>query len=111
MTNDWVEIDTTLTPAVITGQLPRRNALYRSEAHRTKALAANIDQAMIVISGDPLFSDELLARMICASVAEGISGVVVLNKIDLSESTQRARQQLSAFAECLRLLDWKLLEQ
>lgn len=110
MTNDWVEIDTTLTPAVITGLLPRKNALYRSEAHRTKALAANVDQAMIVISGDPLFSDELLARMICASVAEGISGLVVLNKIDLSESTQRARQQLSVFVECLRLLDWKLLE-
>ena len=104
MTNDWVEIDTTLTPAVITGLLPRKNALYRSEAHRTKALAANVDQALIVISGDPLFSDELLARMICASVAEGISGLVVLNKIDLSESTQRARQQLSVFAECLRLL-------
>ena len=110
MTNDWVDIDTTLTPAVITGQLPRKNALFRSEAHRTKALAANIDQAMIVISGDPLFSDELLARMICACVAEGISGVVVLNKIDLSESTERARQQLSAFSECLRLLDWRLLE-
>ena len=62
-TNDQVEMDPGPSPAVITEILPRQNAVMRSEAHRTKVLAANIDQAVIVISGSPLFSDELLARM------------------------------------------------
>jgi ribosome biogenesis GTPase len=110
MTNDWVEIDQTSSPAVILRQLPRKNTLLRSEAHRSKALAANIDQALIVISGDPLFSDELLARMICACVAEGIPGLVVVNKMDLVQPTERARQQLASFAGCLKQLDWTVIE-
>lgn len=110
MTNDWVEIDLAVRPAVILRQLPRKNALLRSEAHRSKGLAANIDQAMIVIAGDPLFSDELLARMICACVAEGISGLIVVNKVDLVQPTERARQQLASFTDCLTQLGWAVLE-
>jgi ribosome biogenesis GTPase len=110
MTNDWVEIDSAARPAVILRQLPRKNALLRSEAHRSKGLAANIDQAMIVISGDPLFSDELLARMICACVAEGISGLIVVNKVDLAQPTERARQQLASFTDGLAQLGWAVLE-
>jgi len=110
MTNDWVEIDQSLSPAVILRQLPRKNTLLRSEVHRSKALAANIDQALIVVSGDPLFSDELLARMICACVAEGIAGLIVVNKMDLTQPTERARQQLASFKGCLRQLDWAVLE-
>jgi ribosome biogenesis GTPase / thiamine phosphate phosphatase len=106
--NDQVIIDTSETPAVITRIIERRNQLIRSESHRAKILAANIDQAMIVISGAPLFSDELLARMICACSAEDIPGIVVLNKIDLHDETERARAQLAPFVECLRLLGWQI---
>jgi ribosome biogenesis GTPase len=45
--------------AVIERVLPRSNLLRRSDAHRSKALAANLDQAAVVISGEPLFSEEL----------------------------------------------------
>lgn len=108
--NDQVIIDATVTPAVITAIVERHNQLIRSEAHRSKILAANIDQAMIVISGAPLFSDELLARMICACSAEHIPGIVVLNKIDLKDETIRARAQLAPFGDCLRLLGWRIYE-
>ncbi len=108
--NDQVIIDTTETPAVITSIIERSNQLIRSEAHRAKILAANIDQAMIVISGAPLFSDELLARMICACSAENIPGMVVLNKIDLKDETDRARAQLAPFMNCLQLLGWQVFE-
>jgi ribosome biogenesis GTPase / thiamine phosphate phosphatase len=107
--NDDVELDTSENPPVITQILPRANQLIRSEAHRSKGLAANLDQAMIVISGAPLFSDEILARMICACAAEAIPGLVVLNKIDLIAATTQAQAQLRNFDAALTLLGWKVL--
>ena len=107
--NDRVEIDAEATPAVITDIVPRTNTVLRSESHRAKVLAANVDQVAIVISGAPLFSDELLARMICACAAEQISGIIVLNKSDLAAETQRAEQQLAPFEHALKLLDWPLV--
>lgn len=107
--NDDVEIDTQTSPAVITAIAARRNCVMRSEAHRTKRLAANLDQALIVISGAPLFSDELLARMICACAAEGITGIVVLNKIDLPADTEKAEAQLAPFVGALDTLGWQVM--
>lgn len=107
--NDWVEIDAEVTPAVITDIVPRTNAVLRSEAHRAKVLAANVDQVAMVISGAPLFSDELLARMICACAAEQIPGIIVLNKCDLAAETQRAEQQLAPFEHALQLLGWPIV--
>ncbi len=107
--NDWVEVDASAQPAVITAIGQRRNVVMRSEAHRAKLLAANVDQAVIVISGAPLFSDELLARMLCACAVEGIHGAVVLNKMDLVEQTDRAKAQLAAFHSALELLGWQVI--
>lgn len=107
--NDWVEIDAEATPAVITDIVPRTNTVLRSESHRAKVLASNVDQVAIVISGAPLFSDELLARMICACAAEQIPGIVVLNKSDLAAETQRAEQQLAPFEHALQLLGWPIV--
>ena len=107
--NDDVQLDASEDPPVITQILPRRNQLIRSEAHRSKGLAANLDQAMVVISGAPVFSDEILARMICACAAEAIPGLVVLNKIDLEDATAEAQVQLKTFHSALTLLDWKVI--
>ncbi|MBU3723978.1 MAG: ribosome small subunit-dependent GTPase A [Burkholderiaceae bacterium] len=107
--NDWIEVDTSVQPAVITAIYPRTNDITRSEAHRSKTLAANIDQAVIVISGAPLFSDELLARMICACAAQDVPGLIVMNKTDLVDDTARATAQLSVFGACIELLGWRVI--
>lgn len=106
--NDRVELDTAENPPVITGILPRSNQLIRSEAHRSKGLAANIDQALVVISGAPMFSDEILARIICACAAQHIEGLIAINKIDLVQATSQALTQLAAFESALSLLGWKV---
>jgi ribosome biogenesis GTPase len=108
--NDSVSVDLSADPGVITEIHPRHNEISRSEPHRMKTLAANIDQAVIVISGSPLFSDELLARMICACAAEAVKGVVVLNKTDLEAPSDRGRAHLKAFTQCLSLLGWTVIE-
>lgn len=107
--NDQVLVDLRTSPGVILEILPRANCLMRSEAHRTKSLAANVDLAMVVISGSPPFSDELLTRMICAATAERIPGLLVLNKSDLAEPTAQARQNLRIFDAALQSLGWSVI--
>jgi ribosome biogenesis GTPase / thiamine phosphate phosphatase len=107
--NDAVVLDIQASPAVITDILPRRNQVWRSEAHRAKVLAANVDQALIVIAGAPIFSDELLARMICACAAESIPGIIALNKSDMPQARELAQKQLAPFQRALNLLQWKVV--
>jgi ribosome biogenesis GTPase / thiamine phosphate phosphatase len=107
--NDVVALDIKTNPSVITQILPRRNQVWRSEAHRAKVLAANVDQALIVIAGAPLFSDELLARMICACAAESIPGIIALNKSDMPQARELAENQLAPFEHALNLLQWKIV--
>lgn len=40
----------------------RRNLLYRSDDFRTKQFAANIDQLLIVVAPEPVYSEDLLGR-------------------------------------------------
>lgn len=107
--NDTVELDTSKSPAVITRIVARRNQVWRSEAHRAKVIAANVDQALIVIAGAPLFSDELLARMICACAAESIPGIIALNKSDLGQARELAERQLAPFRSAFDLLGWSVV--
>ncbi len=74
-----------------------------------KVIAANVDQALIVIAGEPLFSDDLLARMICACAAECIPGIVVVNKSDLAAARLLADQQLAPFRKAFELLGWQVV--
>lgn len=108
--NDRVLLDTSTSPTVISALLPRKNELVRSEAHRAKILGANVDQVLVVVSGSPVFSDEILARIICACVAQDIPGLIALNKSDLADATTLARQQLAPFSQCLSLLGWQTIE-
>ena len=107
--NDQVMVDLSSSPAVITDILPRRNQLIRSEVRRSKGLAANIDQAVVVVSGSPPFSDELLARIMSACAAADIAGIVALNKTDLVTATQQAEHQLDAFRAAFNDLGWQLM--
>ena len=72
--------------AVIEQVQPRTNLLRRSDQHRTKALAANLDQAAVVLSGEPPFSEELLLRVLIAAEREGIDCLLIATKADLPAS-------------------------
>jgi len=93
---DWAMVDWTHDPPVISDLLPQRNRILRSEGPKTKVLAANIDLAILVIAGHPLFSPELSLRVLASLQAESIPVVIALNKADLSESHQRAWEHLQA---------------
>jgi len=75
---------------VIEQVLPRRNLLYRADEFRTKLIAANVDQALVVVAAVPGFREELLTRCLVACEAAGIPAVIVLNKTDLPETAALA---------------------
>ena len=73
---------------VIEDYLPRESLLYRQDAWKTKLIAANVTQLLIVTAASPSPSEALLQRALLAAEAAGINTVIVLNKADLPETAQ-----------------------
>jgi ribosome biogenesis GTPase len=81
---------------VIEALEPRRNLLYRQDDWRTKSFAANLDQVLVLVAGEPMFSETQLARALIAARAEGIEVSIGLNKIDLPAAAT-ARERLAPY--------------
>ncbi|SCZ56324.1 small ribosomal subunit biogenesis GTPase RsgA [Thiohalomonas denitrificans] len=66
-----------------------------------KALAANIDQILVVAAPEPPFSTESLDQFLVAAEISGITPVVVFNKVDLLDREGRAEveAQLSIYRD------------
>ena len=83
---DLVEIKLTdKHEGVVESLLPRRSLLYRSNAYRSKFLAANVTQAVIVLATTPGFYEELLNRCLVAAEAARIQPLILLNKCDAAD--------------------------
>ena len=76
---------------------PRRNLFYRQDEMRTKAFAANLDQVLILLAAEPVFSESQLTRALLAAEAEGITALIVLNKRDLGELFAQAWARLEPY--------------
>ncbi len=74
--------------------LPRRNLFYRQDEVRTKSFAANLDQVLVLIAAEPVFSESQLTRALIACEAAGIPALIALNKSDLVEPFARAWERL-----------------
>lgn len=66
--------------------LDRRSLLFREEDGRTKPLAANVDQVVVVYAPRPPFQRALLWRSLIAARFAGLHCIVVRNKIDLEDA-------------------------
>ena len=75
--------------------LERRNLLYRSDDLRTKQFAANVDQLLIVVAPEPVFSDDLTGRALVAAWSAGLEPYIILNKTDLTAELASARERLA----------------
>ncbi|MBC7941153.1 MAG: ribosome small subunit-dependent GTPase A [Chitinophagaceae bacterium] len=81
---------------VIEALQPRRNLLYRQDDWRTKSFAANLDLILVLVAGEPMFSETQLARALIAAQAEGIAACIGLNKTDLPAAAT-ARERLAPY--------------
>jgi ribosome biogenesis GTPase len=85
---------------------PRTSLLHRSDAYRSKLIAANVSQIVIVVAAEPSFSDEVVTRCLVAAFDQQLSVLIVLNKCDLPEAAAAARLQLEPY----RAIGYRVLE-
>ena len=81
---------------MIEATLTRKTLLYRSNAFKSKILAANVTQIIIVLATQPSFYEALLNRCLIAAEAANIKPLIVLNKCDLADSNE-AKQKLALY--------------
>ncbi|MEO8296214.1 MAG: ribosome small subunit-dependent GTPase A [Burkholderiales bacterium] len=93
----WLATDTRGEHGVIESIEPRRNLLYRQDEWRTKSFAANLDRLMVLVAAEPVFSESQLTRALIAAEQARIPALIVLNKIDLTDAAQAARQRLAPY--------------
>ena len=87
----WAE---TGDEGVIEAVEPRRNLLFRQDEWKTKSFAANVDQLLVLVAVEPVFSESQLARALIAAESAGISTRIAMNKTDLpGVASARARLQ------------------
>ncbi len=82
---------------VIEHVVARTSLLYRSDPFRTKVIAANVTQVVVVLAAVPSFYEDLLNRCLIAAESTHIRALIVLNKCDLTEETEQAREQLRLY--------------
>ncbi|MFM2484843.1 small ribosomal subunit biogenesis GTPase RsgA [Celerinatantimonas yamalensis] len=75
---------------VIEAVQERRSQLERPDYYDgLKAIAANIDQVIVVSALKPEFSSDIIDRYLVAIEATGLTPILLLNKIDLFDAAQR----------------------
>jgi ribosome biogenesis GTPase / thiamine phosphate phosphatase len=94
---DIVNIKMTDTAeGVVESSEPRSSLLYRSNSYKSKILASNVTQVVIVLATQPSFYEALLNRCLIAAEAANIKPVIVLNKCDLLEAND-AKNKLKVY--------------
>ena len=76
---------------------PRRNLLFRQDEWKTKSFAANLDQLLVLVASEPVFSESQLARALIAAESAGIPTRIILNKSDLPQIAA-ARERLKPYS-------------
>ena len=77
---------------------PRRNLLFRQDEWKTKSFAANLDQLLVLVAAEPVFSESQLARALIAAESADIPARIVLNKADLP-AIAGARERLASYRQ------------
>ncbi len=88
---------TSANQGVIESITERKTLLYRSDQYRSKLLAANLTQLLIVVATEPSWSDDLVSRALVAAEAGGIRPLLILNKTDLTSMLPQARERLGVY--------------
>ncbi|HEX5354594.1 MAG TPA: ribosome small subunit-dependent GTPase A [Aquabacterium sp.] len=90
---------------VIVAVEERKSLLYRQDEWRSKSFAANLDQLLMWIAVEPVFSESQLTRALIAAESAGIPATIVLNKIDLP-GAPAAKERLAPY----RAMGYRVVE-
>jgi len=96
--------------AVLTRILPRDNVFVRADARlRKQPIAANLDQALIIIAPRPAPSRDLVDRYLVAIHSLGIRPIIVLNKAELMQKNEHDHKTPLGRLEDYRKLGYEVL--
>ena len=84
---------------------PRSTLFVRSDSYRTKLIAANVTQLVMLVAAEPSFSLEFIDRAMVAARSQRIPALIAFNKSDL------AAQAVAAFASlaCYRAIGYRVI--
>ncbi len=103
----WCEGDPT---GVVVAQLERDSVLSRPDPYgKLKAIAANIDQILVVIAPFPEPHANLIDRYLVAAEVVGIEPVIVLNKTDLLENDPELTARMEELLAIYPTLGYRIL--
>lgn len=83
---------------VVESSEPRSTLLYRSNSFKSKILASNVTQVIIVLATQPSFYEALLNRCLIATEEANVKPLIVLNKCDLPEAND-AKNKLKTYED------------
>lgn len=101
-----VSEDTDLPEGVIEDVQPRRTTLSRQYERRVQVIAANVDQAIIVVAAnDPPLRPHLVDRYLVAIHQGKMRPILCINKIDLDKAgeTEEVAQRYRGIGYCVVL--------
>lgn len=105
---DQVQWEATEQGGVIVDILPRHGVLERYDTGRDRqVLAANVDQAVVVNAIEPATDWFTVDKYLAALEANRIEPLILLNKVDLADETQRTA--LDARFDVYRKLGYSVL--
>ena len=110
VTGDQVVFQTTDDAGIVIACEPRRNVLERPDSRGViKAMAANIDQLVIVTALEPAPKPELLDRYLVATEVAGIPPLIVINKVDLLQDSEVNRNFLAAIKNLYEVIGYTVV--
>ena len=93
---------------VVVASLDRKNELSRPDVQgRLKPVASNIDHIVIVIAAEPVAHANLIDRYLVAAETVGIPPIILLNKTDLINDSNRA--ELEQLIHTYRQLGYQIV--
>ena len=72
----------------IVGLIEREHLVYRTDQNRSKIIASNVDQILIVIAVKPSCNINFLNNCLIFAESAGIAPIVIINKTDLLENAE-----------------------
>lgn len=92
---DRVRLEWEGDDATVEEVLPRENEIIRAgpAGRKPRVVAANVDRVLVVVAaGRPEPRPELIDRLLVVAEAEGVTPVLVVNKVDLAEGRPVAEE-------------------
>ncbi len=92
---DWVQCSQAFDNTVAIESIKdRESLLFRQDEWRTKTLAANINQLVIVYASAPRFNPWFVWKALLAAHAARVHPIIIRNKTDLTEGAEEAQHFL-----------------